>query len=253
MKLLILNPNISDSVSALIAAEARASAPEGTALTMRTAPFGVAYIETRFEALIGAYATAQMAGEFHPGHDAVIVAAFGDPGLAALREVLPVPVLGLTESALASACLLGHRFSIVAISQRIQAWYREVVESHGLQHRLASIRALDRPLASIGAVQTDHAEALRALCERVVDEDGAEVIILAGAPLAGLARSLHGQLPVPVVEGVSSAVRHAASLVALQPGRARRGSFAPPPVKPNQGLPAGIAALLAAAQGTDQR
>lgn len=252
MKLLLINPNISDSVSDLIAAEARASAPADCDVTVMTAPFGVAYIETRFEALIGAYATAQLAAEHHAAYDAVIVAAFGDPGLSGLREALPVPVLGLTESALASACLLGHRFSIVAISQRIQAWYREVVESHGLQGRLASIRALDRQLADIGAVQTDHAEALRQLCEKVVREDGAEVIILAGAPLAGLARALRGQLPVPVVEGVSSAVRHAVSLVALQPGKARAGSFAPPPVKPNKGLPEGIARLLANTPYTDR-
>lgn len=245
MHLLIINPNISESVTALIEAEARRSASPGTQITMQTAAFGVAYIETRFEALIGAYATAQRAAEHHAGHDAVIVAAFGDPGLAGLREVLPVPVLGMTESALATACLLGHRFSIVAISQRIQAWYREVVEANGLIGRLASIRALDRPLASIGNVQDDHADALRVLCERAVREDGAEVIVLAGAPLAGLARSLHGQLPVPVVDGVSSAVRHAETLVALQPGKSVEGSFAPPPLKPNAGLPESIANLLA--------
>ena len=245
MRLLIINPNISESVTALIEAEARRSASPGTQITMQTAAFGVAYIETRFEALIGAYATAQRAADHHAGHDAVIVAAFGDPGLAGLREVLPVPVLGMTESALATACLLGHRFSIVAISQRIQAWYREVVEANGLIGRLASIRALDRPLASIGNVQDEHADALRALCERAVREDGAEVIVLAGAPLAGLARSLRGQLPVPVVDGVSSAVRHAETLIALQPGKAIEGSFAPPPVKPNAGLPESIAKLLA--------
>ena len=248
MRLLVINPNITASVSALIQAEAERSASPGTEITMLTAPFGVAYIETRFEALIGAYATAQLAAEHHAGHDAVIVAAFGDPGLWGLREVLPVPVLGMTESALASACLLGHRFSIIAISQRIQAWYREAVEANGLIDRLASIRALDRPLASIGAVQQDHAAALRELCERAVDEDGAEVIVLAGAPLAGLARTLHGQLPVPVVDGVSSAVRHAESLVALAPGLATRGSYAPPPAKPHVGLPPAIAALLEAAQ-----
>ena len=244
MRLLIINPNISESVTALIEAEARRTAAPGTELTMKTAPFGVAYIETRFEALIGAYATAQVAAEHVEGHDAVIVAAFGDPGLAGLREALPVPVLGLSESALASACLLGHRFSIVAISQRISAWYREVVEANGLIGRLASIRALDQPLAGIGSVQTDHAQALRALCERAVTEDGAEVIILAGAPLAGLARAVRGELPVPVVDGVSSAVRHAETLVALQPGRATRGSFAPPPEKPHRGLPPSIEALL---------
>jgi Asp/Glu/hydantoin racemase len=244
MRLLIINPNISESVTALIEAEARRTAAPGTEITMKTAPFGVAYIETRFEALIGAYATAQVAAEHVEGHDAVIVAAFGDPGLGGLREALPVPVLGLSESALASACLLGHRFSIVAISQRISAWYREVVEANGLIGRLASIRALDQPLAGIGSVQADHAQALRALCERAVTEDGAEVIILAGAPLAGLARAVRGELPVPVVDGVSSAVRHAETMVALSPGKARSGSFAPPPVKPNAGLPPAIERLL---------
>jgi allantoin racemase len=244
MKLLLINPNISESVSELIRGEAQRSAAPGTEIEVLTARFGVAYIETRFESLIGAYATAQLAAEYHERFDAVVVAAFGDPGLAGLREALPVPVTGLTEAALASAHLLGHRFSIIAISQRIQAWYREVVESYGFGSRLASIRALDRPLSSIGGVQDEHAQALRALAERAVDEDGAEVIILAGAPLAGLARSLKGQLPVPVVDGVSSAVRHAQSLAALQPGRAKRGSFSAPPIKPNQGLSPALQALL---------
>lgn len=243
MRLLIINPNISTSVSQLIETEARLSAGDSE-ITMLTAPAGVAYIETRFEALIGAYETAKLAAQHYGGHDAVIVAAFGDPGLTALREVMPVPVLGMTESALASACLLGHRFSIIAISQRIQAWYREMVESHGLLSRLASIRALDQPLQSIGAVQQDHTETLRMLCEQAVKEDGAEVIILAGAPLAGLARSLQGQLPVPVVDGVSSAVRHAISMIHLQPGRAMKGSFSKPPIKANQGLPEAFIQIL---------
>lgn len=247
MRLLLVNPNISDSVSGLIRSEAARTASPGTEIDVVTAPFGVAYIETRFEALIGAYAAAQLAGEHAHQYDAVVVAAFGDPGLTGLREVLPVPVTGLTEAALASAHLLGHRISVIAISQRIQAWYREVIESYGFGSRLASIRALDRPISAIGGVQGEHAAALKSLAERAVREDGAEVIVLAGAPLAGLARSLHGQLPVPVVDGVSSAVRHAETLAALKPCRATQSSFAPPPAKPHQGLPPAIVRLLSPA------
>jgi allantoin racemase len=243
-RLLLINPNISDSVSELIRAEAQRSASAGTEVEVLTAPFGVAYIETRFEALIGAYAAAQLAAEHHERFDAVIVAAFGDPGLIGLREALPCPVTGLTEAALASACLLGNRFSIVAISQRIRAWYAETVAAYGLSTRLASIRGLDEVLSDIGNVQGEQGERLVALAEACVAEDGADVIVLAGAPLAGLARSLRGRLPVPAVDGVSSAVRHAESLIALQPGRAVRGSFARPPVKPNKGLPSAIARLL---------
>jgi allantoin racemase len=243
-RLLLINPNISDSVSALIRAEAERSASPGTTVEVVTAPFGVAYIETRFEALIGAYAAAQLAAEHHTRFDAVIIAAFGDPGLGGLREALPCPITGLTEAALASACLLGGRFSIVAISQRIKAWYRETVQHYGLDGRLASIRALDEPLADIGNVQGQQGDSLVALAERCVTEDGADVIVLAGAPLAGLARSVASRLPVPAVDGVSSAVRHAQSMVALRTVRAQRGSFAPPPVKPHRGLTEGIARLL---------
>jgi Asp/Glu/hydantoin racemase len=250
MRLLFINPNISESVSDLIGSEARRAASPDTEISVLTAPFGVAYIETRFESLIGAYASSTLAAEHHAKHDAIVVAAFGDPGLAGLREALPIPVLGLTESALMSASMLGQRCSIIAISRRITAWYRETVEANGLGQRLASIRHLDQPLADIGRVQEDHAERLVALCRSAVKDDGADVIILAGAPLAGLARTVRERIEVPVVDGVSSAVRHAETLVALNPRPARSGSFAPPPSKPNRGLPPGIEVLLA--RGADE-
>ena len=249
MNLLLINPNTSESVSELIAAEARRAAAPGTAVSVLTAPFGVAYIETRFESLIGAYATATLAAEHWAQHDAIVVAAFGDPGIAGLREAFDIPVVGLTEAALMSACLLGQRFSIVAISHRITAWYRECVQANGLIGRLASIRHLDSPLRDIGSVQHDHAERLQALCLSAVEDDGADVIVIAGAPLAGLARTIKERIPVPVVDGVSSAVCHAQTLVSLAPVPARRGSFAPPPLKPNRGLPEALAQLLARRDG----
>ena len=62
--------------------------------------------------------------------------------------------------------------SIVAISQRIRAWYRETVAAYGFSGRLASIRALDEPLADIGQVQDTQADRLVALAARCVADDG---------------------------------------------------------------------------------
>ncbi len=248
MKLLVINPNISQSVTDLIAAEAHRTASPGTVITTVTASVGVAYIETRFEALLGAWSVANLAAEHLADHDAVVIAAFGDPGLMAMQEVLPCPVVGLTQASLASASLLGNRISIVSISSRIKVWYRETVAQYGLLGRLASIRGLDEPLADIGSVQQDQAGRLVEMAHRCVAEDGADVIILAGAPLAGLARSVGAQLPVPVVDGVSSAVRQAESLVRQKPQRPRAGSFAPPPDKPHGGLPPALARLLDASR-----
>ena len=58
-RLLLINPNISDSVTQLMADEARRSASADTLVTALTAPTGVAYIETRFEALLGAHTRAR--------------------------------------------------------------------------------------------------------------------------------------------------------------------------------------------------
>jgi len=244
MRILIVNPNISTSVSALIQAEAERAAQTSTQLTVKTAAFGVAYIETRAEAAIGAYATINELAQHYQGHDAAIVAAFGDPGLGAAREILPIPVVGLTESALMSAAQLGGRIGIVAISKRIKTWYEETVNQYGMASRLCSIRCLDENFADIATVQQDQQERLVELCKQAVEQDGADVLIIAGAPLAGLARNVVDQISVPIVDGVSCAVKQAELLVDLNARKASMGSYAVPPNKQCQGLSPALSALV---------
>ena len=244
VRLLVINPNISESVTDLIAAEARRAAGEGTEMTMLTAPYGVAYIETRSEAAVAAVAVLELIAEHDAEADAVVIAAFGDPGLAAAREIAAVPVVGLSEAASVTAAMLGRRFSIVAISARIAAWYRECVQFNGMEGRLAGIRTLTAPLADVGSVQQDNADRLLDLCLDAVDGDGADAIILAGAPLAGLGRRIADRVPVPLVDGVSSAVRQAETLVRLGARAPEAGSFAPPPEKPQKGLSPALASRI---------
>ncbi|MDJ0314212.1 aspartate/glutamate racemase family protein [Arthrobacter sp. H35-D1] len=253
MKLLVINPNISEDVTALIQAEALRSAAPETEIVVRTASRGVEYIETRFESLIAAGAVAEIIAEHCGGPsservDGVVVAAFGDPGMPALKELADVPVVGITEAALCAAALQGQRFAIIAISDRIKAWYRDCVDSFGLGSRLVSIRSIDETLKTIGSVQTDFKDTLLALSRQAVAEDGADVVILAGAPLAGLARELAGQIPVPVVDGISAGIRMAEAVVGMASGPHRSGSFAPPPPKGRKGLPSSINAALADVQ-----
>jgi Asp/Glu/hydantoin racemase len=246
MKLLVINPNITESVTTLIATEARLSASQGTEINAVTASIGVAYIETRFEALIGAYAVAEQIALHLPGHDGVVVAAFGDPGLMALREALPVPVTGMTEAAIATATQLGSRFSIVSISPRMRGWYLDAVHNSHLSSRLASFRSLNQRPSSVSTVQQDQGERLIEIAHQCVNEDGADVIVLAGAPLAGLARKIKDRLPVPAVDGVSCAIKQLEALVQLQPKKATAGSYAGVPVKPNLGLSTALQAFITA-------
>jgi len=99
------------------------------------------------------------------------------------------------------ACPLGRNFSIVSFSTRLESWYRESVEWHGMQHRLASIRMLDAPFTDVDSVQSELENMLLELAHRAITEDEADVIITAGAPLAGLAHRVRDRIPVPMVEG----------------------------------------------------
>ena len=236
MKILLANPNTSQSVTDQIAAVARQAAAPGTEILAVTATSGVPYIASRAEAVIAGPATLELMAQHAPGCDAAIVAAFGDPGLGGARELLAIPVVGLAEASMLTACMLGRRFSIVTFSQSLEAWYQECVEYHGLLSRFASIRCAHGSVNDISTVSLEKEAVLLSLCERVISEDGADVIILGGAPLAGMAARVRERVAVPLVDGVAAAVGQAQALASLRPRKATAGSYRHPVAKPMTGL-----------------
>ena len=241
MKLLLLNPNTSASVTDRIANAAMGVAGADTELVAITAPRGVPYIATRAEAVIGGAVALEMLAEKHAEVDAAIIAAFGDPGLGGARELFPIPVIGLAEAGMLTACMLGKRFAIVTFSQSLEPWYHECVAWHGLRERCAGVRALGGGFRSISDVQDEKENLLVELANQAVNADGADVVVLAGAPLAGLARKVCERIPVPVVDCVEAAVKQAETLVALAPRKATKGTYARPGAKPCVGIAAPLA------------
>ena len=236
MKLLLINPNITASMTEAMAAEARRYASPGTDIAAVTAAFGTQYVENRAEAAIASHAVLDALAKHADGGDAAIVCAFGDPGLAAAREFADIPVVGIEESAILTAWMLGRRYSIICLTPRLRTWYIECAQEHGLAGRLASVRALDAPITDITQAREQFRAQLVEQCRRAIEQDEAEVIIFGGGPIAGLARETRDTIPVPCLDGVSCAVRMAEALVALNPRAPSRGSFARPRGKPAQGL-----------------
>ena len=115
---------------------------------------------------------------------------------------------------------------------------------HGLTGRCAGIRMLDTGFYSISEVQSEKEELLVDLVYRTVTETEADVVILGGAPLAGLAAKVKHRIPVPLVDQVQAAVKQAEALVALQVRKATTGTFRRPPAKATTGLPAALAARI---------
>jgi allantoin racemase len=230
MRILFINPNITSSITELMAAEARRSAALGTELVPVTAEFGTLYVENRVEATIAAHAVLEACAAHSDGCDAVIISAFGDPGLYAAKELLDLPVVGVSEAAFLAAYMLGNRYAIVCLTPRLKTWYVETAHAHGLNGKLVAARAIAGPVPDITRAKDDLRAMVLAECLRAIAEDDAEVIIIGGGPIAGLAREISAEVPV------SAAVKLAEAIVGLEPRPPRKGSFARPAYKPALGL-----------------
>ncbi|UYN96874.1 MAG: hydantoin racemase [Enhydrobacter sp.] len=244
MKILVANPNTSAGVTQRLIDSGRLVASVGTELIAMTAPRGVPYIATRAEAAIGSAVMLEMLAERRGTMDAAIVAAFGDPGLGGARELFDFPVVGMAEAAMLVACTLGRSFSIVSFSKSLEPWFAEIVDWHGMTSRCAAIRMLDQSFRSIDEVQEEKEQLLVDLANRTVAENGADVVILAGAPLAGLATKVRDRVPVPLVDGIQAAVVMAEGLVRLKPRKATAGTYRRPGPKDSTGLAAPLADVI---------
>jgi allantoin racemase len=244
MRILIVNPNTTEEVTSLMLNAGRGAASPGSEVRAITAPRGLPYITSRAEAQIGGAIALEMLAEARGGWDAAIIAAFGDPGLFGARELFEFPVIGISEAAMLTACMLGGRFLIVTFANALCGWFRDCVAMHRLEDRCAGVVALDRGFGSLEDVRETNWEALMALANAAIADRDADVAILAGAPLTGLASRARGLVQVPVIDPIAAAVKQAEALVSLRTTKASSGSFKRPGPKASSGLSAKLAAYL---------
>jgi Asp/Glu/hydantoin racemase len=244
IRLLLINPNTTVAMTDRLAAVASRVLPPDTTLTALTAPRGVPYVSSRVEAQVAGGVVLEMLAEHAADHDAVVIAAYGDPGLTAAREMLDIPVVGMAEAAMLTACMLGTRFAVVTFAARLLPWFAEGVAASGLSPRCAGFFTPREGFGSVTTVAEELREPLVALCHDAAAA-GADVAILAGAPIAGLAEDIAAAVPIVTLDPVSAAVLQAAALARLAPRGASAGSFARPPAKQSTGLDPNLARWIA--------
>jgi len=215
-RLLVINPNTSGSVTQLLQAHAQGAAGDGTQVRAVTAPFGAPYIADEASyavaghAVLEAWSAARAQGE---APDAVLIGCFGDPGLWALRESSAVPVTGLAEGAMVEAARLG-KFAIVTGGVKWRPMLLRLAQSLGFADALVDVLTV----APTGAQMAADPEGSRALlaqaCHEAARLPGVKSVILGGAGLAGIARHIQPQVPVPVIDSVLAGTRHALRLPA---------------------------------------
>jgi Asp/Glu/hydantoin racemase len=180
------------------------------------------------------------------GFDAVVINCFGDPMLWELRQALCIPVIGIGESAMLHATLMGYKFGIVHISPYNIPETEEHLAKYGLKDRCIGQRPIDSWNAGLedGLTQSDETVKAFVSTARKLIDDGAEVVIPGCSlmsPTMRLTPGAENLYPggltevegVPVVDVLSVTVKMAETMAALyRTGSgwiSRKQLFAQPP------------------------
>ena len=217
-RIVVINPNSSIDVTAGIDAAMAplrfADGPRIDCLTLAEGPPGIE-TQRHVDGVVGPLC--DMIQREDNSADAFVVACFSDPGLHSARETTARPVMGISESAITTALTLGERFGILAILPASVARHKRYIRQMGLEGRLAG----DRPIGvGVTGLNADGAEdevegRMTAVGRQLIEDDGADVLIMGCAGMARYRQRLEDSLGVPVIDPSQAAVAQAIAAVRL--------------------------------------
>ena len=228
MRIAVINPNTTQSMTDVIAAAARHCASSGTEIVGITSRTGPVSIEGHYDeavAAVGLIETIRAEGDVY---DAYVIACFGDPGLLALRELVRGPVLGIAEAAFHAASMVATGFSVVTTLARTRIIAEHLVVAYGMERICRRVRATDLAVLELDDPASDARRVITEECRRAIDEDGSGAIVLGCAGMADLASALSAELGMPVIDGVAVAVKMCEALVGLGLKTSKHGDLATP-------------------------
>jgi allantoin racemase len=239
MRILFINPNTSPGFTEKVRTIATRQAFPGTEITAINPAYGPRSIESIYDELLSAAGTLQVALEHMADFDAFVIACYSDhPAVYALREVTDKPVVGIAEASMLLACILGHRFSVVTTNREWEPLLWDAVHHYGLAGRCASVRSTGMAVLDLESADSATTDGLIIAAARAaVEQDGADVICLGCAGMAGLDEKVSQALNVPVIDGVVAALKLLEGAVSAGWRTSKRLAYARPQYKELDNLP----------------
>jgi len=237
MKILLVNPNTTASMTEKAGEAARLVAASGTEIIAVNPEYGPVSIEGYYDEV---FSIPGLLEEVRKGEDSgcqgTVIACFDDTGLDAARCLASGPVVGLCEASMHIASLLANGFSIVTTLKRSIPALEKLAEKYGMSQQCHRVRAAEVPVLELDNPDSETTKLIRVEIQKALDEDRSEAIVLGCAGMADLATKLSKEFGVPVIDGVTAAVKLVESLVSLGLQTSKRNGYAYPRTKSYLGL-----------------
>lgn len=237
MKIKVINPNTTASMTQKIEIAARKVAAPKTEIIACNPTMGPVSIESHYdEALSVVGLLAEIRQGETEGADGYVIACFGDPGLLAAREIATGPVIGIAEAAMHTASLIATGFSVVTTLSRTKIIAQQLVENYGMSRFCRNIRSTDLAVLDLEISGSQARKIITEECRQAIVEDNSGAIVLGCSGMADLATAISQEIGAPVIDGVGAAVKLVELLVSLGLGTSKVGDLAYPISKPYTGI-----------------
>ena len=237
MRIKVINPNTTLSMTETIGAAARAVAGPGVTIEAVSPRHGPVSIEGHYDE---AMACLGLLDEVRRGEaegvDGYVIACFGDPGLDAAREIARGPVVGVAEAAMRNACYVATGFSVVTTLKRTVVIAEHLVDKYGVRSHCRRVRASDLAVLALEDPASNAYRTILDECRTALREDDCGAIVLGCAGMADLCQRLSADLGVPVIDGVAAATAMVEALLRTGLRTSKLGDYAPPLPKAYAGL-----------------
>jgi len=208
MRIQVINPNTCLEMTQSIAESAIKVAADSTEIIAVSPSQGVASIEGHYDEAIASFHLLELVKQGQSQHvDGHIIACFGDPALDAARELTDAPVIGIAEAAFHMATLIATKFSIVTTLKRTKIIAEHLLHQYGYSHKCEKIHCIDLPVLDLEKNEKETYEKLLETCLRAKENDGVGAIVLGCGGMSKHVESISKELNIPVIDGVTAAVK----------------------------------------------
>ena len=208
MRIQVINPNTCLEMTQSIAESAIKVAADSTEIIAVSPSQGVASIEGHYDEAIASFHLLELVKQGQSQHvDGYIIACFGDPALDAARELTDAPVIGIAEAAFHMATLIATKFSIVTTLKRTKIIAEHLLHQYGYSHKCEKIHCIDLPVLDLEKNEKETYDKLLETCLRAKENDGIGAIVLGCGGMSKHVESISKELNIPVIDGVTAAVK----------------------------------------------
>ncbi len=139
-------------------------------------------------------------------YDGILLACFGDPCLSALKEMMPVPVIGIAEAAFSRALLLGYKFSVIAASNKALPMMESLIDNYDLQTRNAGTVTIGMAIEEFLEEESELEKNLIKMIEQT-KEKKAEVVIYGCAGMTMIPKNrIQEKTGITVLDPIQSGI-----------------------------------------------